>query len=374
MVRLLTDFRISSIVVLFHDRSPMATFDHAKKARASRLCDKLSMLLQLKSFSIFNMRKFLKWTGIMLLAVIAGLYILVISNQNKKYDAPYPNVKATNDSATIARGKNLVFGAAHCANCHASQEMQEQLNRGEEVPLSGGQEFDIPIGSLYAKNLTPDDETGIGKISDAAIARALRYGVGTTGTALFDFMPFHNTSDEDLTAIISYLRIQPPIRNQVPKHDFNLLGQIVKAFLLKPAGPQGEVPTAVKRDTSAAYGKYLANSVANCRGCHTNRDLMTGAFIGEDYAGGLKFDLQTDSGVYSLTTPNLTPDPTGRIKGWTKEQFIARFRMGTRIPQSHMPWGPFSRMSDDELSAIYNFLQTVKPVHNTIPHGLVKEN
>jgi mono/diheme cytochrome c family protein len=318
------------------------------------------------------MRKFLKWTGIVILALIVGLYMVILAKQNKKYDAPYPNVKATNDSTTIARGKKLVFGAAHCANCHAPKGMEERLNKGEEVPLSGGQPFDLPIGILYAKNLTPD-ETGIGNLPDAAIARALRYGVGTTGTALFDFMPFHNTSDEDLTAIISYLRSQPAVKNDIPKHDFNLLGQIVKAFILKPAGPTGEVPAAVKRDTSAEYGKYLANSVANCRGCHTNRDLMTGAFTGEDYAGGLKFEISTDSGVYSLTTPNLTPHATGKIKGWTKEQFIARFRSGAHIPQTHMPWGPFSRMSDDELKAIYNFLQTVKPVHNTVPHGLVKE-
>ncbi len=318
------------------------------------------------------MRKFLKWTGIILLVIIAGLYITILANQNKKYDAPYPNVKATKDSAIIARGKDLVFGAAHCANCHSPKGMEERVNKGEEVPLSGGQGFDIPLGVLYAKNLTPH-ETGIGSLSDAAIARSLRYGVSTSGAALFDFMPFHNTSDEDLVAIISYLRSQPQVKNEVPKHDFNLLGKIVKAFVLKPAGPVGEVPAVVKRDTSAQYGKYLANSVANCRGCHTNRDLMTGEFVGEDYAGGLKFETSTDSGAYSLTTPNLTPHATGRIKGWTKEQFIARFRIGSRIPQSHMPWGPFSRMSDDELTAIYNFLQTVKPVDNTVPYGVVKE-
>lgn len=318
------------------------------------------------------MRKILKWTGIVLLILAAGLYIVILANQNKRYDAPYPKVTATNDSAIIARGKNLVFGAAHCANCHAPQGMEERLNRGEEVPLSGGQPFDLPIGVLYSKNLTPD-ETGIGTTSDAALARALRYGVSTSGKALFDFMPFHNTSDADLVAIISYLRSQPAVKSHVPKHEFNLLGQIVKAFLLKPVGPIGEVPIAVKRDSSAEYGKYLANSVANCRGCHTNRDLMTGAFIGEDYAGGLKFEVPTDSGMYSLSTPNLTPDKTGRLKGWSQQQFIQRFRMGKLIPQSHMPWGPFSRMSDEELKAIYNFLQTVKPVKNNIPAGLVKE-
>src|SRR5687767_15721846 len=119
------------------------------------------------------MRKILKWTGIVLVLLIAGLYIVILANQNKKYDAPYPNVKATTDSATIARGKNLVFGAAHCANCHSPKGMEKRVNSGEEVPLSGGQEFDIPIGVLYAKNLTPD-ETGIGSLPDAAIARALR--------------------------------------------------------------------------------------------------------------------------------------------------------------------------------------------------------
>jgi mono/diheme cytochrome c family protein len=233
------------------------------------------------------------------------------------------------------------------------------------VPLSGGLAFDIPIGSIYSKNLTPDS-TGIGNRSDASIARSLRYGVSAEGKALFDFMPFHNTSDEDLVAIISYLRSQPAVKNEVPNNKLNMLGKVVNAFVLEPAGPTEQVPVAVKRDTTAEYGKYLANSVANCRGCHTNRDLMTGAFIGEDFAGGLVFESETDSGKYILTTPNLTPDATSHIRGWSQQQFINRFRQGTIVQQSHMPWGPFSRMSDDELKAIYKFLQTVKPVHNVI--------
>lgn len=312
----------------------------------------------------------MKWTGIVLLVIIIGLYIYIITHQHRTFSAPYPQVKAVADSAVIARGKHLVFGPAHCANCHASPEMADRVLKGEMVPLAGGYAFDIPIGKIYAKNLTPD-ATGIGTRSDAEIARALRYGVSSKGTALFDFMPFHNTSDEDLVAIISYLRQQPAVRNEVPENKLNLLGQVVNAFLLKPAGPSEPVPTAVQQDTSANYGKYLANSVANCRGCHTNRDLMTGAFTGEDYAGGLVFENPTDSGTYILTTPNLTPDATGRMKGWTKQRFIDRFRKGTLIQQTHMPWGPFSRMSDDELKAIYEFLQTVKPVHNEIKETFV---
>jgi hypothetical protein len=100
---------------------------------------------------------------------------------------------------------------------------------------------------------------------------------------------------------------------------------------------------------------------------------MTGEFIGEDFAGGLKFDEKTDSGTFSITTPNLTPHATGRITGWTSEQFIARFRVGKGVEGSHMPWGPFSTMSDLELKSIYKFLQTVKPVDNTVAFGRVKE-
>ena len=320
------------------------------------------------------MKKFLKWTGIVLLFIIAGLYTVILLRQNRTFDAPYPDIKATNDSAVIARGEHLVFGPAHCANCHAAPDKQELVEKGERVPLAGGFAFDIPIGQIYAKNLTPH-ETGIGNMTDAEIARTLRYGVNSKGKALFDFMPFHNTSDDDLVAIISYLRKQQPVNNPVPKNDLNVLGQAVNAFLLDPVGPSEKVPAKVTIDTTVEYGKYLANSVANCRGCHTNRDLMTGAFIGEDYAGGLEMETETDSGTYIVITPNLTPDDaTGHIRGWSRDQFIKRFRAGTIIQQTHMPWGPFSQMSDNELKAIYKFLQTVKPVHHEVKQTVTLKN
>jgi mono/diheme cytochrome c family protein len=311
------------------------------------------------------MRKFLKWTGIVLLVLVVLLLGYIFTHQNRKFDAPFPNVKATTDSATIARGQHLVFGPAHCANCHSSPDMDERLQKGEIVPLAGGRVFDLPIGKIYTKNLTPH-ASGIGNLKDEEIARILRYGVGADGRALLDFMPFHNTSDEDLVAIISFLRQQPKVQNEVPANSLNLLGMAVNALVLKPAGPSGIVPVSVKKDTSVIYGEYLANNVANCRGCHTERNMMTGAFTGEPYAGGLEFDEKTDSASYILTSPNLTPDATGRLKGWTKQQFIDRFRAGKLIPASPMPWEPFSRMSDDELTAIYNYLQTLKPVHNEV--------
>jgi mono/diheme cytochrome c family protein len=299
-------------------------------------------------------KKILKWTGIILVTIILGLTITVMSRQNLKFDGPYPNVKSSADSTVIARGKELVFGPAHCADCHSSVNADSLLSLGQEVALSGGNEFNMPIGKMYTRNITPDSTTGIGRYTDAQLARALRYGVGPDGRAFFDFMPFHNTSDEDLSAIISYLRAQKPVKKEIPEHTFNTLGKVVKAFLIKPVGPIGEVPVSVKKDSSAEYGKYIAIAVANCSGCHTKRDLMTGAFTGELFAGGLEID--------GFVTPNLTTDSSSRIFAWDQQKFISRFREGKKIQQTPMPWNSFKRMSDNDLIAVYKYLKTLKPL------------
>ena len=312
-------------------------------------------------------KKILKWTGLILLFILVGLIVIISLNQNKKFEAPYPAIKASTDSAVLARGKYLVYGPAHCADCHSKMGTEELVNSGAEVDLPGGRDFALPIGHIYVKNITPDKETGIGNLSDETIARSLRYGVGHDGRALFDFMPFYNISDADLTAIISYIRTIKPVKNVVPKNDMNALGMVLKAFVIKPVGPTGTPPKTVQPDTTVEYGRYMAMSVANCVGCHTDRDLKTGAFIGEPFAGGFKMESVVDPEKYECMSPNLTPDKeTGHIYGWTEEMFRNRIRQGKIIKHSPMAWGPFSRMSDLEIKAIYKFLQTVKPVHNKI--------
>jgi mono/diheme cytochrome c family protein len=315
--------------------------------------------------------KILKWTGIVLAVLIVGLVITVSLRQNLKFDAPYPDIKASTDSAVIARGQYLVYGMAHCADCHADPANAERVAKGEIVPLVGGKVFDIPPGKFYSKNITSDKETGIGKYTDGQIARILRYGVAPDGGAVLPFMPFHNVSDEDLTAIISYLRTMPPVKHPNHEHEVNMLGRVVKAFLLKPTGPDGEVPKHVEIAPTVEYGKYLANNVANCKGCHTDRDLKTGKFIGPEFAGGLKFENEVPG--YAIVTPNITADPkTGRIANWSEDFFIQRFRMGKVIPQSIMPWGPFSHMKDDELKAIYRYLKSVQTVERDNGPSIIK--
>ena len=319
--------------------------------------------------------KILKWIGIGIMVVIAGFVLFVYATSNRTYEAPYPVITASSDSSIIARGEYLVYGPAHCVDCHSPMSEFQRVRMGEKIPLSGGMDFVLPPGIIHAPNITPDQETGIGAFTDGELARALRYGVKHDGKPLIDMMPFYDISDEDLTAIISYLRSAPPIKNKRPASEWNFLGKAVHAFgLIKPMG-DGIIPEAPKPDTTAAYGKYLAESVANCRGCHTERNMMTGAYVGIDYAGNQQFEVMDNQGVIipgkHFVTPNLTPHPeTGRIALWPREVFIARMHAGEAIPGSPMPWGAYKTITDEDLIAIYKYLRSLEPVNQPTPVGI----
>lgn len=305
-------------------------------------------------------RKILKWTGLVVLVLIAGVAVATALRQHLKYEAPYPTVKASTDTAVIAKGRRIVLGAGHCADCHSPvRNVDSVLKLGQDPPLSGGFDFHLPFGTVYSKNITADSVTGIGRYTDGEVARVLRHSVKPNGEMVLPFMPFQNMSNEDLTAVISYLRSTKPVRNQVPEHNWNLMGNVIKAFLLKPTGPTERIKESVAVDTTANYGRHLVMAVANCNECHTKRNGI-GEYVGEPLAGGTVFE---EEGKPTLVSPNLTPDPeTGRIANWTQEMFVKRFRQGRMIKESHMPWESYRRMTDTELKAIYNYLQSLPPV------------
>jgi Cytochrome c len=314
--------------------------------------------------------KFLKWTGIGLAALILLLIVYVQVSWDKKHDAPYPEISASSDSSLIARGAYLANGIAHCGGCHASSlDDARAFEEGKQVNYTGG--FEIPIsglGTFPSPNLTSDKETGIGNYSDAEIARAIRYGVKKNGRALFPFMAFQGLSDEDLTAIISYIRTLPPVHNKVKPTEYGFMYKAIVAFgLMKPEGPKETPPKSVTIEPTVEYGKYLALHVGNCRNCHTEFDPNTGKFIGKDFSGKAYFEADAFTEGYSFLSTNLTPHKeTGVIANWTEEQFITRFKLGRIHKGSPMPWGAFSRMSDLELKALYRFFQSLEPVDNKI--------
>ena len=298
-------------------------------------------------------------------AVIIILLIYITASWNKDFDAPYPDITASTDSAVIARGAYLAYGPGHCAYCHIPAEKLPLVAAGEHVPLSGGWEMDIPPGIFRAPNITPDPETGIGELSDQELARSLRYMVKHNNKFMLPVMEFTEMSDEDIRAIISFLRSQPPVRNAVPPSEYKFLGKALLAFgLLKPQGPKKTPPVAVPVDSTASYGSYIANNVANCLGCHTPRDLKTGAFTGPVFSGGFLMPAEYDPEMegYSFVTPNLTPDPkTGVMVNWDEKTFIERFQFGRLQPGSPMPWEAFALMNETELKALYRYLKSLEP-------------
>lgn len=304
----------------------------------------------------------------LLFAVVALAAYIQISWGMKKFDAPYPDIHASTDSAVIARGKYLAFVPAHCANCHVPFDKIRDVEKGEPIPLIGGWEITLPIGVFRAANITPDLETGIGKRTDGELARTLRHSVSHDGKLVIEIMPFQNMSDEDLTAVISFLRSQPAVRHEVARTEFNFLGKAVGVLTgMQPVQPVAPPPARVPKDTTAEYGKYLVNSIANCRGCHTERDLMTGAYIGADCSGGFYFEPDAFSEGYSYRSPNLTADPkTGVMTAWTEADFIKRIKGGRVHRGSPMPWGSNARMDTSDLKAIYRYLRSLPPVENSI--------
>jgi len=316
------------------------------------------------------MKKLLKVLGgFLALAIIVaiGLVVFINLSWDKDFEAPYPEITISMDSASIARGKYLAFGPAHCATCHVPNDMVVAVDQGAIIPLSGGWELPIPPATLRAPNITPDKETGIGKYSDQEIARALRHMVSPTGKMLFPLMPFQNMSDEDVASVIAFLRSQEPVHNPVPRSDYTFLGKALLTFgILMPQGPNGTPPKSIKPEASIEYGSYIANSVANCNGCHTERDLKTGEFTGPQLAGGMVMPPDVFTQGFSFVTPNLTPHQTGIIKDWTEEVFIQRFKAGRIVPTSPMPWGTFAQMNEVELRALYRYLNSLDPVDNRI--------
>lgn len=302
---------------------------------------------------------------IVVIIIVFVAYLQASYRQNFNDQYPVSEMQVNGDSAMIAHGRYLAYGPAHCASCHVPVDQMDRIEAGEELPLIGGFKFELPIANYFTPNITPDEETGIGRYSDGHLYRMLRYNIKANGEAVPEIMPFRNMSEYDIKSIIAFLRTQPAVHHQVPENEVNLLGKIMHRFVFKPFGPDGEPPVKVEKDSSIVYGKYMAESVANCRGCHTERNMMTGEFTGPEYAGGMVFEPAPDTRGWKFVTPNLTKDPeTGVMANWSEEAFINRFRMGRVNPGSPMPYGSFAKFDDTDLKALYRFLRSLEPVHN----------
>jgi cytochrome c553 len=298
------------------------------------------------------MKNFLKRTGLALggllgLAVltVAAVYLLSAWRYNTGYDvdARAVAVPPPTDSVAVARGRHIATTRG-CADCHAQD--------------FGGTTFidDPMMGRLTGSNLTSGNG-GVGSgYTDADWVRALRHGIGPTGKPLA-FMPseeYTHLGDDDLGALIAYLKQLPPVDRKTPEPAPGPMARLLTLM----AG--GGLPTlaaetidheaarsraaAPPARPTAAYGEYLAPS---CTGCH-----------GTDFAGG---PIPGAPPAWPKAA-NLTPHPEDGLGAWSKADFVRALRKqrrpdGTQV-DSVMP-AAMGKMTDTELAALWNYLQTL---------------
>jgi mono/diheme cytochrome c family protein len=273
----------------------------------------------------------------LLVAAIGGIYLLTSLRMSKRYEVAARPITARADSAAMARGKHLAVAIGKCVNCHG-EDLGGQLIRN-----------DFMFGRLAAPNLT-SGRGGLGdRYDDPGLARAIRNGLGPTGTSL-RVMPseaFQYLSDADVGALLGYIRALPPIDRVLPPTRIGPVARALSLFTTFPLIPARVVdhqripPAEVSEGPTPDYGKYLAD-VGGCTGCH-----------GPGLSGGPVGPGRPSS--------NLTP--TG-IGSWTEEDFFRALRDGMRpsktpIDSLAMPWPLAGKMSDLEIRAVWAFLKTV---------------
>jgi mono/diheme cytochrome c family protein len=294
-------------------------------------------------------RKILKWIGIVLgsligLLVLAFLVLYIIGSvkwgrMHGKYDVPVESITIPTDEDSIARGEHIAT-IQLCRMCHT-----EALS-GQSVSVPGLLTFGIP-------NLT-SGAGGVGAINaDEDWVSAIRHGVGhdDRGLVLMPVGTFYYLSDEDLGALIAYLKSLPPVDKELPRTDLGPLGRTMLPLGLLPPEIEPHVividhdaprPVAPEPGVTVEYGAYLARTCALCHGPDLNGQTV-----------------QIDGPP--VLTPNLTPG--GELGFWSEEDFIATLRTGVtpggKQLRSEMPSKYFGQMTDDEMKAVWLYLQSL---------------
>ena len=321
------------------------------------------------------MRKALKILGIVVGAIILliGAALLYFNIKGvPTYEVLAPDLKVTIDSASVARGEYLV--ANTCMQCH----------RGKDGKLSGQFLEDSPgFGKFYAPNITQHPTAGIGSYTDGELAYLLRTGVAKDGKITLPIMNrFNHISDEDLNAIIAYLRSDKkavqPSDNVLPKSQPYLFAKVLMNLAIKPLPfPEHPIPTPDRAD-AAAYGEYIATSAISCYHCHSAsfaavNDLVPSKSQGF-FGGGNQVSNPVEPGqlVYSA---NLTMHPENGMGNWSEEEFVKAVKSGQgKDGQGLSPAMPtFPVLTDEDAKAIWAYLQTVPVIDNAeLVRGVVK--
>jgi mono/diheme cytochrome c family protein len=252
----------------------------------------------------------------------------------------------------VERGEYLVRGIAGCGNCHTPMDPDGFVMEQE---LGGRLVEDIEPFTAYAPNISPGGR--VSQWSDAELARAIREGIRPDGSVIGPPMPFamyRGIGDEDLNAIVAFLRTVPAVDNEVPASTYRIP--------LPPAyGPPVDSVTAPERGVTVAYGEYLAGPVAHCMECHTPmgpQGPLLDTALGQ---GGFEFH-----GPWGVSVAaNITPHPDG-IADYSDDDLKTMITQGLRPDGTPMlppmPYGFLARMSAEDLDAVVLYLRSLPPL------------
>ena len=259
----------------------------------------------------------------------------------------------------VERGRYLAT-AGNCISCHTAEEGQ---------PFAGGLAFETPFGKLYSTNITPDENSGIGKWTQEQFARAVREGVRPNGDHLYPAFPYTaytKMSDEDVAALFAYIKTIKPVNAPPPANEMGFpfnqrwaLG-IWKALFFD----EGRFTADPKQSAEWNRGAYLVEGLGHCSACHSPRNFMGAEKSSMAMTGGEYNDKIATGAVRAWGTPNLTNVSNG-LESWPVEDLAAYLKTGRNSfaevfgPMNEVVMNSTRHLQPDDVKAMSVYLKSL---------------
>jgi mono/diheme cytochrome c family protein len=255
----------------------------------------------------------------------------------------------------VKRGEYLIR-AADCLACHTAPGGQS---------FAGGLAIELPFGTLYTTNITPDHATGIGDYSDQDFLNAVQRGIRRDGTRLYPAMPYPSYSymtDADALAIKAYLFSLAPVHSEnradTLGFPFNQRWTMTFWSMLFNANSRFAANTAMTPEWNR--GAYLAEALAHCGECHTPRNLAFALDNRRKFAGAV---------TAGWRAYNITPDKGSGIGAWSDDDLAAYLSTGHVLGRGTAA-GPMGEAVDRSLNgmatadvhALVSYLRSIPPL------------
>ena len=301
------------------------------------------------------MKKFkLAAVAVAVVAVVAG--VLLYQNGNTRADDVADNQVlmkqplSAADAAAVERGHYVAL-AGDCVACHTAPE--------SKAAYSGGYAISTPFGGIFASNITPDADTGIGNWTERDFYRAVRHGKGKEGQNLYPAMPYNayvNVSDEDMHDLWMYMRSVKAVHNPVTETQLPFPYNIRLAMMGWNLLFFKNAPFKADSSQSAEWnrGAYLVQGLEHCAACHTPKNII----------GGDTGDYLQGSNLGEWYAPEITGNRYTGIGGWSNEQVVQYLKLGSNHvavasgPMAEAVTNSTQHLSDADLKAIALYIQS----------------